>query len=46
MKIYKIRFTDSVGVPRIETVTASSAVEALRRVEPHEGEIVTEISEI
>ena len=37
MKIYTIRYTDSV--------TASSAVEALRRVQPNEGEIVEQIIE-
>lgn len=45
MKIYTIRYTDSVGHPRIESVTASSAVEALRKVQPNEGEIVEQIIE-
>lgn len=43
MNLYKIRYTDSVGHPRIETVTASLAIEALRRVHPHDGEIVEQI---
>lgn len=45
MKIYTIRYTDSMGHPRIESVSASSAVEALRRVQPNEGEIVEQIIE-
>lgn len=43
MKIYKIRYTDTVGHPHIETITASSAVESLRRVQPREGEIVERV---
>ena len=43
MRLYRIRYTDTVGHPRIETVTASSAVEALRKIRPNEGEIVEQI---
>lgn len=45
MRPYTIRITDTYGVPRVVTVTASSAVEALRGVEPAEGEIVEQITE-
>lgn len=45
MHIYRIRLTDSFGVPRIVTVTASTAIEALRSVEPADGEIIEQMEE-
>lgn len=46
MKLYRIRYVDTCGHPRIETVCASSAVEALKRVHPREGEIVEQVEVI
>lgn len=45
MRQYTIRITDSYGVPRYITMPARSAVEALRNIEPADGEIVEEIVE-
>lgn len=46
MKHYKIRITDSYGTPRIVTVKACSAPEALCLVEIAEGEVVAECREV
>lgn len=43
MRLYRIRYTDTVGHPRIETVAASSAYEAIKNVHPNEGEIIESV---
>lgn len=43
MRLYRIRYTDTVGHPRIETVAASSAYEAVKAVYPRAGEIIESV---